>query len=350
MKILIIGGTGLISTPITRFLRERGDDVTHYNRNRQQAEIPHGVRHITGDRTNYPTFAAQMRAAGSFDCVMDMVCYQPEDAESLVEVFAGQGAHLLVCSTVDVYHKPPLRYPLTDDAPHGPVPWEYALKKAHIEAILNAVHERGGFPLTILRPAFTYGEGRGLVHSFGGRTTYFDRLRKGKPLVVHGDGSSLWVSCHAEDVARAFVAAAGNPRSFGKSYHLTGDEWMTWNAYHRTVADILGAPEPRLVPIPSDLLARLVPKRAGICALNFQYNNIFDNTAAERDLNFRCTIPFREGVTRIVAWLDAHGKIDNSDHDPLEDQVIAAWQQLTARMEAERVELPYVSQSLCLGP
>lgn len=334
----MIGGTGLISTPMTRFLVERGIEVTHYNRSQRQAAPPHGVRQITGDRTDYAAFEARMQTAGAFDCVIDMICYEPEDVRSLIRAFAGRVPHLIVCSTVDVYHKPPLRYPITEAAPFGPASWDYAQKKAQIEVLLNEAHTRGDFAVTVLRPAFTYGEGRGLVHSFGGRTTYFDRMRKGKPIIVHGDGRSLWVSCHADDVARAFVEAAGNPRTFGRSYHVTGDEWMTWNDYHRTVAEVIGAPTPPLIHIPSELLAKVVPKRAGICAVNFQYNNIFDNTAARTDLNFLCTIPFREGVRRIVAWLDAHDKIENSDNDPLEDQVIAAWQKLTGHLQGLRLE------------
>ncbi len=332
MRALIIGGTGLISTPLTIELLERGIDVTHFNRNRVQTDVPDPVHRLIGDRTDREKFESVMRATDPFDCVFDMVCYDPRDAESLVSAFKGRVGHLVVCSTVDVYQKPPRAYPISDDTPHGPAPWAYAVNKARIEAILGDAHGRGDFPVTILRPAFTYGDGRGLVHSLGGRTSYFDRLRKGKPIVVHGDGSSLWVSCHAIDVARAFANAGGSSQTFGNSYHLTGEEWMTWNDYHRTVAAVLGGPEPELIHIPSNLLARFAPNRAGICAVNFQYNNIFDNTAAQTELDFRYTISFREGVCRVVSWLDANGGIENCDEDVLEDRIIAAWREHTQEM------------------
>lgn len=145
---------------------------------------------------------------------------------------------------------------------------------------------------------------------------------------------SLWVSCHCEDVARAFVEAVGNPQAFGKSYTVAGEEWMTWNDIHRIVAEEIGAPEPALVHIPTDLLAQMT-RRAFICAINFQYNNIFDNAAARADLNFRYTIPFREGVRRIVAWLDTHHRIENSDNDPEEDRVLALWQRHTESLLKE---------------
>ena len=152
------------------------------------------------------------------------------------------------------------------------------------------------------------------------------------------DGSSLWASCHAVDVARAFVEAVGNPVTFGKSYHLAGEEWMTWNQMHAIVAEALGGPPPTLIHIPTDLLAKIA-KRAFISEVNFQYNNIFDNSAARRDLNFRCTIPFAEGARRTVAWLDARGKIENSDNDPYDDRVIAAWERHNAQMAQELRDL-----------
>ncbi len=331
MKILILGGTGLISTPMTHGLRQRDHEVTVYNRAKRAPDLPTGVRQMIGDRTEYAAFETAMRDGDPFDVVIDMICYTPADAESLSRAFARRAKHLIVCSTIDVYAKPAGRYPITEREPHRPPPWDYARNKAILEELLQQAHRRGDFPVTLLRPAHTYHDGGALLHSLGGRTTYLDRLRKGKPIIVHGDGSSLWGSCHAEDVARAFVEAAGNPIAFGKSYHVTGEEWMPWNRIHETVASAMGAPEPTLVHIPTDLLAR-VAKRAFISEVNFQYNNIFDNAAARRDLNFRYTIPFVEGARRVVAWLDTHHKIENSDDDPYDDRVIAAWERHNARM------------------
>lgn len=279
-----------------------------------------------------------MRERAPFDCVIDMICYQPEDARSLVRAFSGHVGHLIVCSTVDVYEKPQRRLPITENTPHAPAPWDYAVNKARCEAILREAHGRGVFPLTVLRPAHTYHDGGTIVHSLGGKTTYLDRLRHGKPIVVHGDGSSLWVSAHAEDVSRAFAEAAGNERAFGNSYHLPGEEWFTWNRYHETVAEAIGAPAPRFVHIPTDLLARAAPQRANLCAVNFQYHNIFDTTAARADLDFRYTIPLRDGAARLYHWLDQHGGIEDSDADPLDDRLIAAWERLSAAMIRELSE------------
>jgi nucleoside-diphosphate-sugar epimerase len=332
MNILIIGGTGLISTAITRFLLERGDDVTHFNRGRLDLyPIPAEVRQIHGDRTDHVAFERQVAAAGQFDCVIDMIGYQPEDAASAARAFRGRVGHFIFCSTVDVYLKPASRYPYTEDERYGGLN-AYSSNKVICEQTLRAAHQRGDFPLTIIRPAYTYGEGRGPLNPFGGGTAYVDRLRKGKPIVVHGDGSSLWTACHRDDVARAFVAAAGQAHTFGKAYHTPGEEWMTWDTYHQRVAAAIGAPAPTLVHIPTDLLVQLAPQRAAIIAENFQFSNIFDTSAARADLGFQYTIPWESGVRRMVDWLDQRGRVENSDADAFEDRLIAAWHESSERL------------------
>ena len=308
MRTLIIGGTGLISAPMTRDLAARGEQVTVYNRGKRSPDLPEGVEQITGDRTDYDRFETRMRAVAPFDVVIDMICYKPEDALSLSRAFAGRVGHLIVCSTIDVYSKPASRYPLTEEEPYRPPPWDYAQNKAILEGLLEEAHRRGDFPVTIIRPAHTYHDGGALLHSLGGRTTYLDRLRKNKPIIVHGDGSSLWASCHAVDVARAFVAAAGNAQTFGQSYHVTGEEWMTWNRIHQTVASAIGAPPPTLIHIPTDLLAR-VAKRAFISGVNFQYNNIFDNSAAQSGSELPVYDPLR-GRSAACLLLAGHTRQD----------------------------------------
>lgn len=327
MNILMIGGTGLISSPMTRLLVERGDQLTHYNRGKADLyPAPPEVRQIQGDRTDYATFEQQMTEAGTFDVVIDMVGYLPEDGESVVRAFRGRTGHFIFCSTVDIYQKPATRYPVTEAEPYGGLN-AYSANKIKIEQTLLAAHERGDFPVTIIRPAYTYGEGRGPIHSLGGRTSYLDRIRKGKPIVVHGDGSSFWTACYRDDVARAFVNATGRAHTFGRAYHTPGEEWMTWNLYHQRVAEAMGAPQPELVHIPSDSLAKAAPTRARVVVENFQFNNIFDSSAARADLDFRSTLSWVEGVQRMVSWLDEHKRMENSDDDPLEDRLIAAWRQ-----------------------
>jgi nucleoside-diphosphate-sugar epimerase len=339
VKILIIGGTGLISTAITKFLVKRGDDVTIYNRGKQDADIPE-VKKIIGDRKNYPLFETQMKDAGHFDCVIEMIGFVPEEVESDVRAFSGRTSQFIFCSTIDVYTKPAKRYPITEDAERKPSStFPYAYDKGKCERILEEAHQHGDFPVTVIRPAHTYGEGRGLVHPFAGGNHFFDRIRKGKPIIVHGDGSSIWSACHRDDVGRAFVEAVGNEKTFGKSYHVNSEEWMTWDQYHQGIATAMGAPPPEIIHIPTDLLKKLFPKTAEWCAENFQFNNIFDNTAAYNDLKFQYTTKWIDGVKRVVDWLDEHNQIENSYNHPFYDRVISAWERLGENMGKELSDL-----------
>jgi nucleoside-diphosphate-sugar epimerase len=275
-----------------------------------------------------------MAEAAHFDCVMDMVGFVPEDAESVIRAFTGRIGHFIFCSTVCTYGGPASHYPIREDEPRRPI-GSYGANKVRCEDILMEAGRRGDFPVSVMRPSQTYGEGGTIVHSLGWRTSYLDRIRKGKPIIVHGDGSCLWAACHIDDVGRGFVGAAGNSKAFGKAYNLTGEEWMTWNRYHEKVAEALNAPAPTLVHIPADLMRAVAPKHFGISIDIFQYPSIFDNSAAIQDLGFRYTIPWVEGVRRTVDWLDARDKIENSDDDPFDDRVIAAWERLTASMAAD---------------
>jgi nucleoside-diphosphate-sugar epimerase len=340
MRVLIVGGTGLISTAITRQLAARGDEVVLYNRGQHEAEIP-AVQRIVGDRNDDAAFEAQMAEVRPLDAVIDMVCFRPEQAESAIRAFRGRTAQYVFCSTVDVYTKPAPRYPVREDAPRVPLPtFPYAFEKARCERLLEAAHARGELAVTLIRPAWTYGEGGRVLHTFGWGTYYLDRLRQGKPIIVHGDGTSFWVGCHRDDVARAFVGALDNAAAYGRAYHVTGEEWLTWNAYHQTVAQALDAPAPRLVHIPTDLLGRVAPRAAEWCVENFSHNNIFDNTAARADLGFAYTVPFATGVQRVIEWLAAHGGFEDSEAHGFYDRIIEAWEALGSDMITQGLDIP----------
>ncbi|MGQ9524562.1 MAG: NAD-dependent epimerase/dehydratase family protein [Armatimonadota bacterium] len=334
MRVLIIGGTGLISAGITNILLERGVQVTHYNRGVRSHEFDGRVETVIGNRYNHSAFEAQVAGLPNFDCVIDMIGYSPEDVQSLLRALGRRMGHLIFCSTVDVYARPASSYPVKESEPFRPAAWDYAQKKAQCEKILWEWYEREGRPLTVLRPVHTYGEQGAILHTFGWSSYHLDRLKKGKPIIVHGDGSSLWSSVHRDDAALAFANAVCNPVAFGKSYHLPGDECVTWNQYHRIVAEAIGAPEPRLVHIPTDLLY-VVDKRAFITAINFQYNNCFDSTAAKRDLGYQYRITIAEGARQIYEWHVRNSKLEDSDEVPQDDKIIAAWERLCQRMKDE---------------
>jgi nucleoside-diphosphate-sugar epimerase len=338
MKILIIGGTGLISTGITRLLLERGDEVTHYNRGRRSQEFAGRITTIAGDRYDHAAFEVQAADLPRFDCVIDMIGYSPEDVLGLLRAFGGKTGHLVFCSTVDVYAHPASSYPVHESEPFRPTAWDYAQKKAGCENILWDWYERERQPFTVIRPVHTYSDDGAVLHSFGGGSYHLDRLMRGRPIIVHGDGSSLWSAVHRDDAAPAFVNAIGNPVAYGRSYHLPGDECVTWNQYQARVAEGIGAPTPTLVHIPTDVLYPL-DRRAYITAINFQYNNCFDPAAAKADLGYRYTISIAEGAQRIYARLQATSRLENSDNVPQDDRILAAWERMNAQLKLELSDL-----------
>ncbi len=324
MKVLIIGGTGQISRAISRQFLQAGVDLTLFQRGKTILSDLSGYHSILGDRQDFSRFERQMAEAGSFDCVIDMICFQPDEARSLIQAFRNRIGQLIFCSTAAVYQRPASRYPITEAEPLKPTSL-YGRNKARCEQVLQQAQEQGLFDLTILRPANTYGPGGDLIYTLGWGNGFLDRIRKGKALVSPGDGSTLRAYCHAQDVARAFVSAAGNPRAFGRAYHVTGEEWLTWDRYLELISGALGAPLPRLVHIPCDVLFSMAPDRLTEAVENYRFNNIFDNQAAHLDLDFRYTVQFADGVRQTIAWLDENRRIRDSDQESLDDAIIAAW-------------------------
>jgi len=328
MKLLIIGGTGNISTPITRMMQGNGHDITLFNFDQKRPEwlLPE-VKVILGDRKDLPQYENQIFKGGSYDCVIDMICFEPEDAAKDIALFKGRTEQFIFCSTVDVYPKTPSCYPLSEETEIGALPsFQYGWKKVACEKLFWEAHHRGDFQLTVIRPAATYNESWSPgVHSFGGQTYHLDRIRKGKPIIMHGDGTSIWIASYRDDTARAFVGAAFNKVAFGQSYNATGDEWMTHNHIWRTIARLMSAPAPDFVYIPTLLLAKLAPVEAEWCRENFMHNNIFDNSKAKRDLGFRYTVCYEEGVKKCLKYLSENNLIENCDNYPFYDRIMQEW-------------------------
>jgi len=332
VRVSLIGGTGLISTGITEQLVDAGHEVVYFTRGETDADLPASVEFVRGDRNDAERLAAVAREVDA-DCVIDMVCFDPDQARAAVEAFAGRVDQYVFCSTVDVYHRPPERNPVTESASREPGVSEYGRNKAVAEDVfLDADGE--AFATTVIRPWSTYGEGGTVLHTLGGGSYYIDRIRKGKPIVVHGDGTSLWGPCHRDDVAAAFVGAVGNGDAYGEVYHVTSEETITWNQYHRRVASALDAPEPELVHIPTDQLRAAVPERTELLENHFQYSTVFDNAKARRDLGFEYTIDFEEGVRRTVAALDERDAVDPWDSET-DDAIVDAWRDSTDAFAAQ---------------
>ena len=325
MRVLIIGGTGLISTAIVDQLLQRGDDVTVFNRGLTETRFstPSRVMALRGDRRDFAAFESEM-AGQSFDAVIDMVAFAPDEASSLLRAFTGRVEQIVVCSTVCVYGGPMTRLPATDDERHRPVT-QYGRNKSAIERILLEASGRDGLATTVLRPSFTTGEGHTLAGAVMFDDTTLDRLRRGLPVIVHDDGRTPWAIAHVSDVARGFVGALLNPRAYGQAYHLTSDEHTTWDGVFHSMNQAAGGRSP-IVHIPTKWLAEIAPRRSVGVEFIYQYGSTFDNRKAARDLGFATTVPLLETFRRQIAWMEGSGRVARAEDDPFQDLVIEAFE------------------------
>jgi nucleoside-diphosphate-sugar epimerase len=324
MHVLFIGGTGLISTSIARQLIAAGHKVTCYNRGKSESRLEAGSYEvITGDRKDYATFE-QTFADKTYDIVVDMVAFHPDDTASAIRAFAGRCGHFLHCSTVCVYSGPPQTIPTPETEPYHS-PGTYGKNKIAIEELLLKAHADEKFPVTILRPSHTYGEGGSIVRPFGPANSFITRLRQGLPVVLPGDGTGLWASCHVDDVAKGFIGTMGKDNCVGEAYNITGEENMTWRDYHAQVAEVVGGTfDP--VYIPTDILVEVAPKYAGGTRDIFAWPSIFVNDKIKKDAGYPGqSISWREGAKRTTDWMDANDKHAPVTDDEYEDRLVAAW-------------------------
>ncbi|WP_418886555.1 NAD-dependent epimerase/dehydratase family protein [Halapricum desulfuricans] len=326
MDVLILGGTGLISTAITRQLDATGHDVTVCNRGESDAAIPESVDHVRADRFG-DEFPARVSGTDP-EVVIDMLCFSESDAELAIEAFEDRIDQYVLTSTIDVYRRPVESNPVTESAPRRPPTSDYGARKANAEDAIRAAHDRGAFAATIVRPWTTYGpHGNGnLCHTFGVDTTYLRRLRDGEPIVVHGDGTGLWGPTHRRDVAGAYVGAVGNRAAYGEAYNVTAEGVPTWNEYYRTLADALGAPEPELVHVPTDVLLEIAPEKTDFLADHGRYSTTFDTEKARRDLGYEQSISLERGAREVIAYLEERDAITSED-DAFIDALVADWRE-----------------------
>ena len=319
MKVLLIGGSGNISPAIAAELLRLGHDVTVFNRGNHH--VP-GVKQIIGDRYDHDAFVAKMKAY-EFDCVVDQICYTEAQARSLVEAFSGRIRQLVFCSTVNTYIAPAPFYPVTEQSPIGCDPeFEYGYQKVLCEQLLGQAAASGAFELTIIRPGCTYNDTSTPIHFVGTGKGLLYRLKAGKPIILLDSGASLWGHAHRDDVGRAIAHAVGNPKAYGEGYTLATPEVMTWEQVYTVIAEEMGAPKPEFVHVPYYLLDHFLGQEHSWNRLNFRFNNIYDSSKAARDLDFRYTITWREGVRRMLRYHEAAGDIDETCEHPLYDTIV----------------------------
>jgi nucleoside-diphosphate-sugar epimerase len=330
MRILFLGGTGIISTACTKLAAERGMDLTLLTRGRRRPVSLPGVQTIQADAHDAPAVARALGGA-RFDAVVDWIAYTPADIERDLELFRGRTRQFIFISSASAYQKPATHYLITESTPLANPYWEYSRNKIACEERLMKAYREEGFPVTIVRPSLTYGDTQIplAVNSWEKPYTAVDRMRKGQKVIVPGDGSSLWVVTHNSDFAKGLVGLLGHEQAIGHAFHITSDEVLSWDQIYRIVAKAAGA-EPRLVHIASDLIVSCLPEEQGNLLGDKSASVVFDNNKIKRFVpGYVATTSFAQGIRQTLAWFDA---------DPARKQIdaaaSAAWEKLISAYES----------------
>ncbi|MBN1261760.1 MAG: NAD-dependent epimerase/dehydratase family protein [Anaerolineae bacterium] len=320
MKICVVGGTGNISASFVKLLLEQGHEVTCFNRGKS-GEVPKGARLMVGDRRDRAAFETRMQAA-AFDAAIDMICFDREDALSSIRAFRGVG-HFVMCSTVCTYGVDYDWLPATEDHPLRPTT-AYGRNKAAADAAFMEAYYREGFPATIIKPSTTYGPKQGLLRQIAFDFSWIDRIRKGKPVLVCGDGNALHQHLHVDDAALCFANVVGKAHCIGQTYNMVKRGYVTWAAYHKTAMKVLGR-EVDLVGAPLATLRRFDIPGFDICEEIFSHHTYYSAGRLFRDVpEFQPSITLEAGMAQVLEAMDREGRIPNSDALVLEDQIIAA--------------------------
>lgn len=328
MKILFIGGTGTISMAITKLLAAQGHELYLLNRGSRNEGLPEGIKFITADINDEEKTAALLEGM-DFDCVGEFIGFVPSQLERDYRLFKGKTKQFIYISSASAYRKPMQGYVITEETPLENPYWEYSRNKKACEEYLLGLYENEGFPVTIVRPSHTYDE-RSVplgVHGNGGSWQVVKRIKEGKPVIIHGDGSSLWTITHNSDFAKAYVGLIGNPKAIGETFHITTDESVSWNEIYGYIAEALGV---TLKPyyVASQTLADMSDYDYVGSLIGDKSNSVvFDNSKVKGLVpDFVCTVSAREGIRRTVEYVLAHPEYqqDDPEFDQWCDKVIAA--------------------------
>ena len=328
MKILFIGGTGTISMACTRLALERGLNLTLFNRN--QKTPPPGARQIVADIGD-TSAAATALGNEKWDVVVDFITYTPAELEQRLNLFRGRTAQFIFISSASAYQKPTLNFPITESTPLVNPFWDYSRNKIACEERLQRALQEENFPMTIIRPSWTYDERRITVPVNSKKSfTLVDRLRRGQPVIIPGDGTSLWAMTHNTDFAKGLVGLLGHQGAIGHAFHITSDEVMSWNQHYEAVAAAAGVSQPKFVHIASDFITACLPDFSGGLHGDKAHSGIFDNAKIKHFVpDYVATTRFRDGIARSVAWFDA---------DPARQEIDAVananWDKLIAAYES----------------
>jgi nucleoside-diphosphate-sugar epimerase len=330
MKVLFIGGTGNISLASTKLAVELGIEVTLLRRGQRTPDLPKDVRTIAVDIRDEEA-VAQALGSQIFDAVVDWIAFTPADIERDIRIFRDRARQFIFISSASAYQKPVGHYLITESTPLANPYWQYSRDKIACEDRLMKAYREEGFPITIVRPSLTYGDTQIVlaVNSWQQSWTAVDRMRRGKKVIVPGDGSSLWGITHNSDFAQGLVGLLGHRQAIGHAFHITSEEVMTWDQYYRITAQAAGV-EAQIVHIPSDFLGACMPDEVGSLTGDKAVSVVFDNSKIKRFVPGYCAkVPFAQGIQRTIEWFDA-----DSRHKQVDEAANAAWDKLIDAYES----------------
>jgi len=336
MKILFIGGSGVISRAATQLTIAAGHELWLLNRGKRRPID--GVRTLVADLADVEGVRAALRGH-TWDVVVQWIAFAPADIRRDLELFRDTAHQYVFISSASVYQKPLAHYLITEATPRTNPHWEYARLKIACEQELEAAHQATGFPGVIVRPSLTYGDDQVplVLNAWSQSWTAIDRMRRGAPVIIPGDGTSLWTLTHNTDFARGLIGLFGNPATRGQAFHITSDEVLTWNQIFLQAAQAAGVSTPKLVHMPSDFIISCVPEVEGTLLGDKAVSVVFDNAKIKRFVpGFAARTPFASGIRRTMAWFEAdpaRRQIDEATNERW-DRLVTAYESALALARA----------------
>ncbi|WP_026923893.1 SDR family oxidoreductase [Glycomyces arizonensis] len=326
LKVLFIGGSGIISTSCVHEAVRQGMDVTVLNRGTSKLRrLPDGITRLTAD-SNDPDSMREAIGDTYYDAVVNWVNFVPDQVRRDIDVFGGRCGQYVFISSASAYQTPPTRMPVVESTPLKNPEWQYSRDKIACEELLVKAYRQDDFPMTIVRPSHTYDE---TLLPFEAKWNVIERMRAGKPVVVHGDGTSLWTITHSRDFAVGLVGLLGKEAAIGEPFHITGDEAPSWNRIFEDAAAAAGVADPKLVHIATETIAAAIPEWGPGLLGDKAHTMIFDNSKLKRLVPAfgQSTTPFKLGIREVVDWYDAHPEQRAVDPgvDELQDRLIEAF-------------------------
>jgi len=336
MKVLFIGGSGNISSSVSKLAIENGIDLYHLNRGNKPLELK-GIKTIQLD-INDKKEVEKALVDHSWDVVVNWIAFTPEDIKRDFELFQSKTKQYIFISSASAYQKPLLHPFITESTPLKNPFWDYSQNKIACEDTLISLYREKDFPITIVRPSLTYDTVIPVAIGGWNDYTFIDRVKKGKKIIIHGDGNSLWTITHAQDFAKGFVGLLNHKQAIGHAFHITSDEVLTWNQIYASIGEAVGVVIEG-VHIPCEYICREAKKIDWIwMGGDFMRGNlygdkatsaVFDNSKIKMFVpGFKATIPFQKGIKKTIEWFEAdeNRKVIHADYNRFLDTIIDAWE------------------------